>query len=255
MFTIQPDAKRRFVATIYAVECLDDRHAQEARKIFEQRGWFDLMKNEIRDAGGDAAMLDAVEWANDIVNVRFRLENVRLFPSGTYARWDVSEQRRFNRYQLFNYECISSTSDQSSTAERAGSYSLPVVRPFKRTGIAPLECDPKHAQMQAQLMQELAAEYPSASILREEDFVDVIMRTLDETVLFEIKSDLDPRSVIRRALGQILEYAYYPTRQETSPTKLVIVGRRRLSETDQTYLNRLRQEFHLPIEYRVVNPD
>ena len=109
--------------------------------------------------------------------------------------------------------------------------------------------------MQVQLMKELAAEYPNASIIREEDFVDVVMRALDEMVLFEIKSDLDPRSVIRRALGQILEYAYYPTRQETSPTKLVIVGRGRLSETDHSYLNRLRQEFHLPIEYRMVNPD
>ena len=104
-------------------------------------------------------------------------------------------------------------------------------------------------------MKELAVEYPNANIRREEDFVDVEVRTLSERILFEIKSDLEPRSVIRQALGQILEYAYYPTREETLPVKLVIVGRGRLSDAARSYLNRLKQEFHLPIEYRVVNPD
>jgi hypothetical protein len=109
--------------------------------------------------------------------------------------------------------------------------------------------------MQAQLMIELASEYPNASIVREENFVDVEVRTLHELILFEIKSDLEPRAVIRQALGQILEYAYYPNRQETLPLKLVIVGRTPLSDADRGYLSRLKQEFQLPIEYRVVNPN
>jgi len=255
LFTIQPDAKRRFVATIYAVECLDDRHAQEAREVFEHRGWFDEMEKEIRDAGGNSTWLGAVEWAKDILNIRFRLENVRPFPSGTYVKWDDSEQRHFNRYQLYDYAGINSTSEQNLLVGRTGSSSLPIIQPpYKRTGIAPVECDPKHARMQAQLMKELAAEYPNASITREEDFVDVAVRTLHELTLFEIKSDLEPRTVIRQALGQILEYAYYPNRQEALPVKLVIVGRSSLSDSDRNYLNRLKQEFHLPIEYRVVNP-
>jgi hypothetical protein len=130
-----------------------------------------------------------------------------------------------------------------------------MVLPYKRKGTAPVECTPEHARMQEKLMKELAVEYPNANIRREEDFVDVEVRTLSERILFEIKSDLEPRSVIRQALGQILEYAYYPTREETLPVKLVIVGRGRLSDAARSYLNRLKQEFHLPIEYRVVNPD
>lgn len=253
LFTIQPDTRRRFVATIYAAECLDSRQAQDALEAFAQRGWLETMKKEIMDVGGDNSALGAPEWANDILNIRFRQENVRpFFPAMFAAQSDPIQ--RLNRYQLFDFQSINSTIQRISTAERIGLSSLPTVRTYKRAGTAPIECTPEHARMQAQLMKELAVEYPEAEIIREEDFVDVAVRTLDELILFEIKSDLEPRNVIRQALGQILEYAYYSTRHDALPKKLVIVGRGQLSDSDQSYLNRLKQEFHLPIEYRVVNP-
>ncbi len=192
--------------------------------------------------------------AKDILNIRFRLENVRPFPSGTYVKWDDSERRRFTRYQLYDYVGINSTNEQKLLAGRTGSSSLPTIRPYSRMGTPPVEYAPEHARMQGQLMKELASEYPNASIIREEDFVDVAVRTPHELILFEIKSDLEPRTVIRQSLGQILEYAFYPNRQETLPVKLVIVGRGQLSDADRNYISRLKQEFHLPIEFRVVNP-
>lgn len=257
LFTIQPDSKRgirRMVATIYAVECLDDTQSQDALEVFKQRGWLNTMGKEIRDVGGDDSALGDPKWAKDILNIRFRQENVRPFFPVTYAKRDDPIQR-LTRYQLFDFAKVNSTIKQTLTVERTGSSSLPTIRPYKRPGTAPVECTPEHARMQAQLMKELASEYPNASIMREEDFVDVAVRTSHELILFEIKSDLEPRTVIRQALGRILEYAYYPNRQETLPVKLVIVGRGQLSDTDRNYMNRLKQEFHLPIEYRVVSPE
>jgi len=61
--------------------------------------------------------------------------------------------------------------------------------------------------------------------VREKDFIELSVHTPSETLLFEIKSDLEPRSVIRQALGQILEYAYHPSRVHPNPVKLFIVGR------------------------------
>ncbi len=77
-------------------------------------------------------------------------------------------------------------------------------------------------------MRELKAEYPKANIRREEDFVDVSVRTDSELLLFEIKSDQEPRAVVRRALGQILEYAFHPTRRHSLPVNLIIVGQNAL---------------------------
>ncbi len=102
-------------------------------------------------------------------------------------------------------------------------------------------------------MNELKAEYPNARIVREEGFVDIVVQTPGKLLLFEIKSDLDPKAVIRHALGQILEYAYYPSRQQSLPVKLVIVGRCPLSPADYNYLNCLKTNFNLPIDYRVVS--
>tara|TARA_R110002073_G_scaffold38596_1_gene110586 strand:- start:1378 stop:1704 length:327 start_codon:yes stop_codon:yes gene_type:complete len=106
--------------------------------------------------------------------------------------------------------------------------------------------------MQVKLKAELHVEYPKAEILCEQDFIDVSVRTDDELILFEIKSDIEPRSVIRQALGQILEYAYHPNRSHVLPVQMVIVGRRPLAPADVTYLDKLKSKFFLPLNYRVV---
>ena len=101
-------------------------------------------------------------------------------------------------------------------------------------------------------MIDLSKEYPKAKALREQYFIDVSVQTEQELILFEIKSDLEPRTVIRQALGQILEYAYHPNRSHALPVQLVIVGRRPLTASDADYLKYLTTRFSLPLSYRVV---
>lgn len=79
------------------------------------------------------------------------------------------------------------------------------------------------------------------------------VQTERELLLFEIKSDLEPKTVIRQALGQILEYAFHPSRHHAPPLKLIIVGQRPPTTEDSEYLDRLQTEFGLPLAYRVVS--
>lgn len=106
--------------------------------------------------------------------------------------------------------------------------------------------------MQAKLMEELKVEHGEDCVWREADFVDVLVKKANELIFFEIKTDLDPRAVIRQALGQLLEYAYHPSRTGGRPNKLVIVGRTALSTDDQAYLDALCSQFDLPLSYRVL---
>ena len=254
LFTIQPDKKRRFVAKIQGVECLSDQQADDAINEFKRRGWFELMEKEIRAVGGDASALGATQWAKHVLNVRFRLENVFPFPPKCYAV-EGDPVLKLTRYMLYDEANIGLAKRTPGGPSRLGSSALPVGKSFQRGAVAAVECTPEHARMQAKLMQELKAEYPEADIVREQDFIDVGVRTETELLLFEIKSDLDPRSVIRQALGQILEYAFHPSRQGALPKlplKLFIVGRRALSTEDRAYLSRLQKDFSLPVEYRVV---
>lgn len=250
LFTREPDKRKRFVAVIREIECLDDRQAKEAVAELKNRGWFEIMRNEIKAIGGNLDAFGSGDYAPHIVNVRFRQANVTFFPPNSYVPDDHPIQE-FDRYQLYS---ISDDGVQNVVSTlREGSTDLPIPAPFQRGAIAAVDCTPEHSIMQRKLMELLRQEYPNAQIRREADYIDVSVQTADKLILFEIKSDLEPRSVIRQALGQILEYAYHPLRTHNLRPELVIVGRKPPSEADKVYLSRLRKDFALPLNYRAVS--
>jgi hypothetical protein len=252
VFTIEPDKRRRLVADIYDVECLADADAKAAFEYFVKQGWHDQMKNEILAVGGDVKSFGASEWASKILNVRFRIENIKPFPADAFVPLD-DPILEFTRYQL--YDVPQNTVDRiaSLISGGLGSTLIPTASPVHRRGAAPVSFTPEHIRIQAKLMELLKIENPDADILREAAFIDVSMRTPTEIVLFEIKSDLDPRTVIRHAIGQILEYAFHPSRSHDKKLRLVIVGQQNLSPGDAAYMEHLRSAFNLPLEYRAVS--
>jgi hypothetical protein len=247
LFTIEPNKRRRYVAAIRSVECLDDQQSQDALAIFKKNGWYETMRREIKAVDGIDSALGSARFAKHLLNVRFRQENVTRFPSNDFAKADdpIIKQTRYQLYDL--------NGRISSRMTRRGAGTPPRARGWMRKGHGPVQCTPEHARMQAKLMEELKLEFPGARILRESEFIDVSVKTKTDLLLFEIKSDLDPRSVIRHGLGQILEYAYHPLRTHNLPIRMVIVGRRPLTDDDQEYLKRLKNRFALPLAYQVVD--
>jgi hypothetical protein len=251
LFTIEPDGRRRYVARIKEVECLGEYRAEEAVKIFKKAGWFDQMVQEIREVDGEADALGNSPEAKHILNVRFRLENVTFCKPDDYA--DENDPiRGLTRYQLYNLDEIERETSPDALRGRKGTQSAPSGKTVSRRATAATEYTPEHALMQKQLMRELKEEFPGAEICAEQNYVDVSVKLKSELLLFEIKSDLEPRAVIRQALGQILEYAYHPQRCQKLPVRLVIVGRRQLSSDEKSYITLLCDKFRLPLEYRVV---
>ncbi|AOU96799.1 hypothetical protein BI364_01165 [Acidihalobacter yilgarnensis] len=252
LFTIQPDKKRRYVASIRDVECVEVQQAAEVVARFKKLGWYQSMLDEIEAVNGNFSGLGDGEYADSIVNVRFRQENVRRFGPKAYAK-SGDPILELNRYQLFDIDKIEKGVEKSGQkVARKGSTEPPTTRSFIRRATSAVECTPEHALIQKRLMSELKLEYPEALVESERDFIDVSVTTKKELILFEIKSDLEPRTVIRQALGQILEYAYHPNRKHLLPLRLVIVGRRPLTSLDKTYLDHLTTTFSLPLTYRVV---
>lgn len=252
LFTIQPDKKRRYVATLRDVECLDEHQSRDALKAFKELGFYAAMVEEIEAVGGNVAALGDAKWAKHVLNVRFRWDKVSLFPPGTFAEAG-DPVLKLMRYQLYDESKIGESAKALAKALPAGSTTPPKTTPIWKRGSTGQLCTPEHARMQVKLMAELEAEFPGCKVVREAEFVDVRVETGDAILLFEIKSDLDPRSVIRQALGQILEYAFHPARQHPKPLRLVIVGRQKLGKAEAVYLDRLRKEFVLPIDYRAVS--
>ncbi|AMM13084.1 hypothetical protein AX768_02110 [Burkholderia sp. PAMC 28687] len=247
-FTIEANKHRRYVATIREAECLDDKQAAGAVDAFRRNGWLDQMKREIEGVNGNVSAFDDNRWAPFIVNVRFRVENVEQYNASAYAS-GTDPVFKLNRYQLYT---LPQEGDEVSRHHRMSRPSPPQTQSYLRRAVGPVICTPEHARMQALLMSELAIEFPSARIVCEENYVDVTVETSEDLIFFEIKSDLAPRTVLRLAVGQLLEYGFYPQKLQRLPTRLVVVGRNSLSASDAAYLHVLRERFALPLEYRVA---
>ncbi len=87
----------------------------------------------------------------------------------------------------------------------------------------------------------------------EQDFgngtrVDVAVRDGNHYIYYELKTGLSARSCIRDAIGQLLEYSYWPGAQQAH--KLVIVSEAEYDDEAKTYIERLQMDFSLPIEYQ-----
>ena len=252
LYTIEPDERRRLVATIYRIESLSDKQADDALDVFREMGWLQTMQEEVRNVGGNADALGAPEWAPNVLNVRFRAVDVEMHAPDSYLTDDEWLKKR-HRYMLYKMEPLDRERLEKNHASRRGTQSAPSVGRLFRRGINPTTYTPEHARMQTKLLAELQDEHGKEHVWLERDFVDVCVETANMRIFFEIKSDLEPRAVIRQALGQILEYAYHPTRSGKQPDRLVIVGRTQLESHDLEYLQTLRQSFNLPLDYRVVS--
>ncbi|TVP76470.1 MAG: hypothetical protein EA353_11980 [Puniceicoccaceae bacterium] len=248
LYTIDPNRKARLIATINQVEGLTESQAQDAVRVFKAKGWFDTMQQEISAIGGNAEALVSTDWAPHILNVRFKVKDVDLYPAETYLE-DTQWLKDRHRYMLYKFDHNERETVEKAVARRRGTHDAPEVRKLFRKGTKPVEFTPEHQKIQAKLVDELRKTYPAESIICEEDYVDVRVETSEEVIYYEIKTDLDPRSVIRQAMGQLLEYAYYPPRKGRQPNELVIVGRGELTKQNAEYLSRLGNEFNLPLSY------
>jgi hypothetical protein len=114
----------------------------------------------------------------------------------------------------------------------------------------------RHNRLQAVLTARLIREYGAANVADEHPSglgtkIDVILRRAqDEYWYYEIKTAHSPRSCIREALGQVMEYAYWPGARE--PRRLIVCGESPLDDDGRAYLRQLNERFRLPVAYEQI---
>lgn len=114
----------------------------------------------------------------------------------------------------------------------------------------------RHNLLQAGLTARLIAEYGAENVADEHPSglgtkIDVVLRrTPEEYWYYEIKTAHSPRSCIREALGQVMEYAYWPGARE--PRRLIVCGANSLDDDGRAYLQQLNERFRLPVAYEQI---
>lgn len=109
-----------------------------------------------------------------------------------------------------------------------------------------------HNDMQQQLYEILVDKYGEHNVATEHTNgtgrqVDVIVQQKKAYWYYEIKTYEDPRLCLREAIGQLLEYCFWPSAQKAE--KLIVVGKAPLNEGAKEYLSILRKETGLNLEY------
>ena len=120
-----------------------------------------------------------------------------------------------------------------------------------------LDVNLRHNELQGALYRRLRSLYGAENVGTElpsgvGTSVDVVVRRTDGYWFYEIKTGVSPRACLREAVGQLLEYAFWPGAQEA--TRLIVVGETAMDKDAEEYLRRLKERFVLPIEYEQVIP-
>jgi len=118
-----------------------------------------------------------------------------------------------------------------------------------------LDLDLRHKALQEALYRLLASQYGQDRVRTEQPsgvgtLVDIVVKTKSGYWFYEIKTALTPRACLREAIGQLLEYGFWPGAQE--PSRFIVVGESPVDEDAKEYLHRLRKRFSLPIEYEAI---
>ena len=127
----------------------------------------------------------------------------------------------------------------------------------KATGIATeRDIALRHNGLQYTLYEALCKEYGKENVkspyrLSYAGEVDVAVCYGGNMIFFEIKTAPYAKSALREAVGQILEYAYWPNANRAS--ELVVVAEAKPTKETKQYLDNLRRRFGLRLSYRQLN--
>lgn len=242
LYAINLNRDRLYVGEIRDCRVLTQAQAEAALKHYRKSGWLKSMKEQIGAVGGDTAGLGGDPLS--IFNVRFRPADADYSPRLA----DPSDLiTRLNRYTLV--EANENVVATQWRRTRKGTNVLPIVQMVTRSGQPGVMYDPMHPQLQGELMTLLKARFGENNVIRESDFVDISISNEQKKILIEIKSDSQARIAIRKALGQILEYAYFEAGSSNDSAELVIVAPGPLTGSVSDYLNRLHARFGIPVTY------
>ena len=121
--------------------------------------------------------------------------------------------------------------------------------------MAELSVSLRHNELQDQLHRQLCVEFGVDNVGTElpngiGGRIDAVACTPTGNVYFEIKVGHNLQACIREAVGQLVEYSYWPGTQRA--TRLVIVGEPAIDGPCAAYLKLLRDELSIPIDYRQI---
>jgi hypothetical protein len=251
LFTTNNRDKQYFAGEIRNVECISSDESARVYNIYKANGWIEKMREDIQMVGANYKKFN--ETPPEIFfNIRFKFQDVILSDELIeIAKNDINITTNHYRLLPLKSEIIFAIHNDYDEDDEGNKRNT-----NKRRKVFNGECeyDPYHDQMQNaifDLLNNSKQHCGYEKIFIEKGRVDIKARTQEGTWhYFELKTD-NAKQSIRKALGQILEYAFFP--DENKAEKLIIVSDEIPNEDIIKYLNHIRTLFGLPIFYKYFN--
>lgn len=250
LFTINNLNKQYFVGEIKNVECINTDESVRVFKLYKSKGWIEKMREDVERVGANFQKFN--ETPPEIFfNIRFKFKDV-FQPDELIEVAENDINITTNRYKLLPRKADIELGTVNDEDETEGNKKNTNKR--KKVFNSDCEYDPYHDQMQNAIFELLKTpKYDYKKVFIEKGRVDIKAKTKqDRWHYFELKTD-NPKQSIRKALGQILEYAYFPDTEKAE--KLIIIADEEPKQDVIKYLDHIRDKFDLPISYRHFNLD
>ena len=251
-----------YLGVIRNVVCIDKRESDWAFDQYDKRGWLSQMENDVKAIQGDYKQLRDSDYP--LFNIKFKREDVFVNLSNPRIISQNDPNTRAKYYKLYDKKgefVFSDTPDTrntlktkseknspSHTVKRGATDAKSEKRVVFNTDFRKTSYDPRHNKMQNSIRDILAESGKYVSIDMEVNYVDITATTESGDVHFyEIKTS-PAKASIREALGQIMEYAFYPTGKKAD--KLFIIAPSQADDLDKQYIQTLRKVFNIPVWFQ-----
>ena len=251
-----------WVAEIKNVEAIARELEAEAIEKYRETGWLDEMTSDLKAIGADEKRFLASVQTEGLFNIRFRPEDVSWFGAEPVP-FGAHEEILHTRYTLLTKASVISDRRPSSAGSSAqGNPGLMFSgkkwkepndgkrAPNQQTVI---QCLQLHTDIQNSLLKYLEKNNLSHKVELEVGksdggSIDLVMRKENGTnVFYEVKTYVSAKMSIREAVGQLMEYSYYPDTKLAD--ELVVVSQAPLGEDGMRYIKMLNKKFSIPISY------
>jgi len=252
LFSICSENKKYYLIGKITIECISKEESKKIYEIYKNNGWISDMESELHSIGLTPYKGNPEEH----INVRFKIdseqytifEEPKLFepPKNMSRRYII---QKFPNKLEFPQNTEEFQMNENPPSGNQGDSSRKQKQ--KMTTVSQ-----KHKKIQKEIYEYLKRKNPKSRVGSECETgfarqVDIVVEKNNKKTFYEIKVGKNALYCIREALGQLLEYSYFPNKENAD--KLVIVSTLELNEKEKTYIKHLRETINMPIHYQKYN--
>ena len=264
LYTIDGITRNKYwVGLLKNVEVIDKATAKKVVHSYKKNGWLKEMIDSLESVGLDGSRIENEYLSEiDIFNIRFKPKEVEgifenlvpikkwenIVKSTRYVLMDVTLEDIGRQIIIPHRDYDFNSGDKGKTKlSRRG---------HKKTDKSDIEVEYRHNILSDSFIEYLITQHGEDNVRREcygngGGKIDIVRRTNEGDIFYEIKTYNHLKTSVRAAMGQILEYATYPDKMDA--IKLYLVSDLTPDEDIKKYIKHLNKIINIPIGYIEYN--